>query len=83
MPIYSLPRRQFGAQKDEPAQINWRRGMLRIWLLLSAAWIMGWIIYLLISGIQGEFKAIGDYLVIPVLLFGPPIALLIFGLAAG
>jgi hypothetical protein len=83
MPIYSLPRRQFGAQEDEPTQINWRRGMLRIWLLLSAAWIMGWIIYLLISGIQGEFKTIGDYLVIPVLLFGPPIALLLFGLAAG
>jgi hypothetical protein len=39
MPIYSLPRRQFGAQKDEPTQINWRRGMFRIWLLLSAAWI--------------------------------------------
>ena len=29
------------------------------------------------------FKTTGDFLVIPVLLFGPPIALLLFGLAAG
>jgi hypothetical protein len=35
------------------------------------------------QGLQGGFKTTGDFLVIPVLLFGPPIALLIFGLAAG
>jgi hypothetical protein len=44
---------------------------------------MGWIIYLIMQGLQGGFKTTGDFLVIPVLLFGPPIALLIFGLAAG
>jgi hypothetical protein len=56
--------------------------MFRIWLLFSAAWMMGWIIHLLMFGIQGGFKTIGDYLAIPILLFGPPIALLVFGLAA-
>jgi hypothetical protein len=34
-------------------------------------------------GLHGGFKTTGDLLVIPVLLFGPPIALLIFGFAAG
>jgi hypothetical protein len=32
-------------------------------------------------GLQGGFKATRDLLVIPVLLLGPPVALLIFGLA--
>jgi hypothetical protein len=45
--------------------------------------MMGWIIYLVMYGLQGGFKTTGDFLVIPVLLFGPPIALLLFGLAAG
>ena len=56
--------------------------MFRVWLLFSAAWMMGWIIHLLMFGIQGGFKTVGDYLAIPILLFGPPIALLVFGLAA-
>lgn len=43
------------------------------------AWIMGWIVYLIMFGIQGGFKGIGDFLEVPVLLFGPPIALLLFG----
>ena len=82
MPIYSLPRRQLGGQTEDPTPINWRRGMFRIWLLFSAAWMMGWIIHLLMFGIQGGFKTIGDYLAVPILLLGPPIALLVFGLAA-
>jgi hypothetical protein len=45
--------------------------------------MMGWIIYLVMHGLHGGFKTTGDFLVIPVLLFGPPIALLLFGLAAG
>ena len=63
--------------------VNWRRGLFRVWLLFSAAWLMGWIIYLIMHGLQGGFKTTGDFLVIPVLLFGPPIALLLFGFAAG
>jgi len=77
-----IPRRPFGLNDNTPAPINWRRGLLRIWLLVSIAWIMGWMVYLIMFGIQGGFKTISDYLVLPVLLFGPPIALLLFGAAA-
>ena len=38
---------------------------------------------MIMYGLHGGFKTTGDFLVIPVLLFGPPIALLLFGLAAG
>ena len=77
MPQYSIPRR------TSPAPINWRRGMFRIWILLSIAWLMAWLIYFTIFGIQGGFKAQQEYLAIPVTLIGPPIALLLFGMAAG
>ena len=40
-------------------------------------------IYLAIYGLHGGFKTTGDFLVIPILLFGPPVALLLFGLATG
>jgi hypothetical protein len=82
MPHYSIPRRTL-TSNEEPIAINWRRGMFRIWILLSVAWIMGWIIYLIMFGLQGGFKEQGDVLVVPVVLIGPPIALLLFGLAAG
>ena len=39
------------SSKDEP--INWRRGLFRMWILLSTAWIMGWTIYLILDGVQG------------------------------
>ena|SRR3974390_182069 len=77
-----LPRRSASGNSEESLQINWRRGLFRVWLLVSAAWLMGWIIYLVMYGLQGGFKTTGDLLVVPVLLFGPPIALLLFGLAA-
>lgn len=83
MALHSVPRRPFGPQRDARPQINWRRGLVRVWLLVSAAWIMAWIIYLLMQGIQGELKSTRDYLQLPVLLFGPPVALLIFGLGVG
>jgi hypothetical protein len=83
MARFGIPRRGSDEQANNIAQINWRRGLLRVWLLLSAAWIMGWIVYLIIYGIQGGFKSPGDLLAIPVLLVGPPIALLLFGLVAG
>ena len=56
---------------------------MRVWLLLSAAWIMGWTVYLTLFAIRVGFENYRDILAIPVLLFGPPIALLLFGLAAG
>jgi len=83
MPHYSVPRRPFGSQNEEPVPINWRRGMLRVWLLVSAAWMMGWIIQFIVYGLQGGFRVPAEALTIPVLLFGPPIALLLFGIAAG
>lgn len=83
MPLHSVPRRPFGAPRESRPPINWRRGLFRIWLLISAAWIMSWIIYLLMQGIQGEFKTNRDFMQLPVLLLGPPVALLIFGVAAG
>jgi hypothetical protein len=83
MPPYSIPRRPFPSQNEEPIRVNWRRGMFRVWVLISVAWLMGWIIHLTMFGLQGGFKVIGDFTVIPILLFGPPIALLVFGIAAG
>jgi hypothetical protein len=82
MPPYSVPRRPFGSHNEEPMPVNWRRGMIRIWILVSVAWIMGWVIYLAVYGLQSGLKT-GDLPAIPVLLIGPPIALLLFGLAAG
>jgi hypothetical protein len=75
---YGLPRRS-----EEALLVNWRRGLFRVWLLISAAWMMGWIIYLVMDWLHGGFKTTADFLEIPVLLFGPPIALLLFGVAAG
>jgi hypothetical protein len=42
---------------------------------------MGWSIYLIIFGLQVGFTKSGELLALPVLLFGPPIALLLFGIA--
>jgi|SRR5579872_6242706 len=83
MPLYSIPRRSFSVPHTELTPINWRRGMFRIWIWISVAWIMGWIIHLLIYGLQNGFGDRGEFLVIPILLFGPPGALLLFGIAAG
>src|SRR5512135_2669305 len=82
-PHFGIPRGASSAKVEEPTSVNWRRGLFRVWVLLSAAWLMGWTIHLSMHGLQGGFKTTGDFLVIPVLLFGPPIALLLFGLAAG
>lgn len=83
MSPYGIPRRSFGVKEDDPTLVNWRRGLFRVWLLISAAWMMGWIIYLVMYGIRGGFRTTGDFLELPVLLFGPPIALFLFGVAAG
>ena len=71
-----------GIRFAESATVNWRRGMFRLWLLVSAAWIMGWAIYLTLSAIAQALTSPGDFLAIPVVFFGPPIALLLCGLAA-
>jgi hypothetical protein len=81
--LYRGPRRTFSDRKNEPVSINWRRGMFRVWVLVSAAWVMAWTIYLVMYAIQEGMRTAGDFLVIPVMLFGPPLALLAFGVAAG
>jgi hypothetical protein len=63
-------------------EMNWKRGLFRIWILISAGWIMGWTIYLLLEGVQGSLSSKGDFVEVPILLFAPPIALWLFGLAA-
>ena len=80
---YSFPRRPQSRLNSQPDPINWRRGLIRVWLLVSAAWIMAWIIYLILYGLRGGFSGPGDVITTPILLLGPPIALLLFGLAAG
>jgi hypothetical protein len=60
---------------------GWRRSLFRIWLVLSAGWIMSWVIDLTLGVLEDGFKK-SDLLVMPVLLFAPPIALLILALAA-
>ncbi|MGO9173722.1 MAG: hypothetical protein ACLP7P_17410 [Rhodomicrobium sp.] len=74
----AMPNRPFNREKETP--INWRRGIFRLWILASAAWIMGWVIYFVIEWISGTSTS-RELLVAPVVLFGPPVALLLFGLA--
>jgi hypothetical protein len=72
--------RRFDRERKEPSPINWRRGLFRLWVLISGAWIMGWLIYFLIEFIAGNWTG-RDSLTMPVVLFGPPAAILIMGLA--
>ena len=51
---YGIPRRAFGVNDNEQALINWRRGLFRVWVLMSAAWLMGWMIFLMMQGVQGR-----------------------------
>jgi hypothetical protein len=79
MPAYGIPRSSFTPQVKELVPFNWRRGLFRIWLLLSVGWIMSWTNYLIMYLLQGRSTR-NDFLVIPVLLLAPPVALLFFGI---
>jgi predicted membrane-bound dolichyl-phosphate-mannose-protein mannosyltransferase len=72
--------RPFDRERKEPSPINWRRGLFRLWVLVSSAWIMGWLIFFAIEYIGGNWTA-RDFLAVPVVLFGPPAAILITGIA--
>src|SRR5262249_4703487 len=65
----------------DAAPLNWRRGVFRLWVLASVAWIMVWAIYLVLSALAQALNTEGDFLAIPVVFFGPPIAVLLCGLA--
>jgi hypothetical protein len=82
MPNFGIPRRAAADFRAESGSLNWRRGLFRVWILLSAGWIMGWTIYLLLEGVQGSLSTRGDFIEVPILLFAPPIALWLFGFAA-
>ncbi len=75
-----MQNRPFNFQREKQVPINWRRGIFRLWVLASAAWIMGWVIYFAIELIRGE-STIGQLVVAPVVLLAPPVALLLFGVA--
>jgi len=79
MPAYGIPRRSYTRQVNELAPVRWRRGLFRIWLLISAGWIMSWAIYLIMDALEGKFS---NFFAIAIVLFGPPVALLIFSIAA-
>jgi hypothetical protein len=81
MPNFGIPHRASGNEGRERGALNWRRGLFRVWLLLSAGWIMGWTIYLVMDGIQGGLSTPGDWTTVPIVLFAPPVALGIFGAA--
>ncbi len=79
MALYSVRDRAFNPQTRNKSPLNWRRGFFRIWLLLSAAWMMAWAIDLVLWHLRFGIE-MQEFARIPVLLFGPPPALLIFGL---
>jgi hypothetical protein len=66
MPRFGIPNRESGGRIGQIAQVNWRRGLFRVWLLLSAAWFMGWTVYIVVNGIKDGFQSFGDLFAIPV-----------------
>ena len=62
MTHFGLPRRSLNPKDEDIPALNWRRGLFRVWLLFCAAWLMSWIIYLIMYGLHGGFKTIGDLL---------------------
>ena len=57
---------------------NWARGFYRLWVLATIGWVLAWGVYLSIYALRfGEETS--DLPKIPVLLIGPPLALLAFG----
>ena len=79
MPLYSPPKYR-GECRLQSGELNWRRGSYRLWLLASTAWILCWGMSLSIYALR--FGQVGNLLTIPVLLLGPPAAMLIFGRAS-
>jgi hypothetical protein len=80
MALYNSSRRRLGPA-IEPILINWRRGFFRIWVIVSAGWVMGWTIYLVMYSLQGGYNGNKDFVALPILLLAPPLALFIFGWA--
>jgi hypothetical protein len=82
MQNFGVPRRALVTGANENSPVNWQRGLYRVWLLVSIAWILAWTIELILNGIEGNLKTAGDFLEIPVLLLGPPAAIFVLAIAA-
>ncbi len=54
--------------------------MFRLWVLISIAWILGWVINFAIEFITGETTR-RDLSAAIIILLGPPVALLLMGIA--
>ena len=67
---------------SDAAPLNWRRGFFRLWLLASVAWILAWGVYSILTAIAHGFTTPEHLLARAVVLLGPPVALLLLGLAA-
>jgi hypothetical protein len=81
MPNFGVPHREASREQDQRSPLNWRRGLFRIWLLLSAGWILGWVIYFAIQGMQEGLSTSGEWISVLITLLAPPIAMAIFGAA--
>ena len=84
MPRFGVHVRDLNEAARTAAPINWRGGVVA----RLAAGIRRLdhglrYVFLILYGIQGGFRAAAEFTAIPVLLIGPPIALLLFGLMAG
>ncbi len=75
-----MQRRRLNLEREKPAPINWRRGMFRLWILASGAWVDG-MAALFLDRVHRRRSIGGPILVAPIVLLGPPLALLLFGLA--
>jgi hypothetical protein len=73
--------RRLNLEKEKQVPLNWRRGMFRLWILASAAWVMGWSIFFIVEYLGRQLSG-PQLIAAPVILFGPPVALLLFGVAA-
>jgi hypothetical protein len=67
MAQYGIPRRSLAPQITEVAPFNWHHGLYRIWLLVTAGWVMSWAIYWIIDALEGKFT---QCFAIPIVLFG-------------
>ncbi len=76
-----MQRRRLNFEQEKQVPLNWRRGMFRLWILTSSAWTMGWLIFFAVEVLGGEIS-VKQLIVAPVILIGPPVALLLFGVAA-
>jgi hypothetical protein len=54
--LHNFSRRAF-RPPPEPMLIHWRRGLFRVWLLVSAGWVMGWTIFAAKGGKIGDLSS--------------------------